>query len=61
MLIENHAHYTGSTVARRILDNWATMLPKFRKIMPTEYRKALEEIARREADEGDLPAVVAGE
>ena len=43
-LIENHRHYTGSTVAQTILDNWEDYRPKFVKVMPTEYRRALQEI-----------------
>ena len=45
-LISNHMHYTGSTRARDILDNWADYRPKFRKVMPVEYRRALEEMER---------------
>ena len=45
-LISNHMHYTGSTRAREILDNWADYRPKFRKVMPVEYRRALEEMER---------------
>jgi glutamate synthase (NADPH/NADH) large chain len=44
-LIGNHARYTGSTRARHILENWETFLPKFRKVMPVEYRRALAELA----------------
>ncbi|HUU66607.1 MAG TPA: glutamate synthase large subunit [Methyloceanibacter sp.] len=47
-LIENHLHYTGSSRAREILDNWADYLPKFVKVMPVEYRRALEEMARQQ-------------
>jgi glutamate synthase (NADPH) large chain len=45
-LISNHMHYTGSTRAKEILDNWADFRPKFRKVMPVEYRRALEEMER---------------
>jgi glutamate synthase (NADPH/NADH) large chain len=45
-LIANHLHYTGSERARIILDNWAEYRPKFRKVMPVEYRRALEEMER---------------
>ncbi len=45
-LISNHMHYTGSTRAKEILDNWADYRPKFRKVMPVEYRRALEEMER---------------
>ncbi len=44
-LISNHARYTGSDRARHILENWETFLPKFRKVMPVEYRRALAELA----------------
>jgi glutamate synthase (NADPH/NADH) large chain len=54
-LIENHLHYTGSARARAILDDWASYLPKFVKVMPVEYRRALEEMARRQiADKAGL-------
>jgi len=43
-LIENHRQYTGSDRAALILDNWEDYRPKFVKVMPTEYRRALAEI-----------------
>jgi glutamate synthase (NADPH/NADH) large chain len=43
-LVANHARYTGSTRAREILENWEEFRPKFRKIMPVEYRRALTEL-----------------
>jgi glutamate synthase (NADPH/NADH) large chain len=55
--IEKHLHYTGSTVARNILDNWNDMLPKFVKVMPVDYRRALEEMKQAQANE---PAALAG-
>jgi len=45
-LISNHLAYTGSERAKTILDNWADYRPKFRKVMPVEYRRALEEMER---------------
>jgi len=42
-LIENHMHFTDSDRARHILDNWDTYLPKFVKVMPVDYRRALLE------------------
>ncbi|MER9892321.1 glutamate synthase large subunit [Mesorhizobium sp. M0119] len=45
-LISNHVHYTGSVRGREILDDWAIFRPKFRKIMPVEYRRALIEMER---------------
>jgi glutamate synthase (NADPH/NADH) large chain len=43
-LIERHLQYTGSSVARRILDHWEAYLPKFIKVMPVDYRRALLEM-----------------
>jgi glutamate synthase (NADPH/NADH) large chain len=44
-LLENHARYTNSARAKNILADWQAYLPKFRKVMPTEYRRALNELA----------------
>ena len=43
-LIERHARYTGSQNARHILDHWAAFLPRFVKVMPVDYKKALEKM-----------------
>jgi len=45
-LIAKHKAYTGSTRAAAILDDWETYRAKFRKVMPVEYRRALEEMER---------------
>jgi len=45
-LISQHLHHTGSERAKTILDNWADYRPKFRKVMPVEYRRALIEMER---------------
>ncbi|GAB1716852.1 MAG: glutamate synthase (NADH) large subunit [Nitrobacter sp.] len=44
VLITRHAKLTGSKRAAEILANWKAYLPKFRKIMPVEYRRALKEM-----------------
>ena len=44
MLITRHQQYTDSARAREILGNLGHYLPKFVKIMPTEYRRALAEM-----------------
>ncbi|MBI3902408.1 MAG: glutamate synthase subunit alpha [Nitrosomonadales bacterium] len=49
--IEKHLRYTGSARAKQILDNWAHYLPKFIKVLPTEYRRALQEIAQQQVKE----------
>lgn len=43
-LITRHSQYTGSAKAKRILESWATYLPKFVKVMPVDYRLALEKL-----------------
>jgi glutamate synthase (NADPH/NADH) large chain len=43
-LISRHAHFTGSAIAKKILGDWATWYPRFRKVMPVEYRRALNEL-----------------
>jgi glutamate synthase (NADPH/NADH) large chain len=53
-LVENHHRYTGSTVAKDILANWERYLPKFVKVMPVDYRRALKEIqAQQESEAGE--------
>ena len=59
-LIENHAHYTNSGRAQEILAQWDVMLPKFRKVMPVEYRRALKEMAKAQED-ANQAIVAAGE
>jgi glutamate synthase (NADPH/NADH) large chain len=45
-LIVRHAHYTSSARAHAILANFAAWLPRFRKVMPTEYERALADLAK---------------
>ncbi len=42
-LIEKHRDYTGSTVAADVLSRWEEVLPQFMKVMPTDYKRVLEE------------------
>ncbi len=48
-LIEEHHLRTQSTVAARILRAWADYLPRFVKVMPHDYKRALAELAEAEA------------
>jgi glutamate synthase (NADPH/NADH) large chain len=48
-LISNHQQYTGSEVAARILDNWDAELARFIKVMPTDYKRVLEEMKKQQA------------
>jgi len=47
-LIQRHKSFTGSDLAEKILANWADYLPKFKKVMPVEYRRALAEMQKAE-------------
>jgi glutamate synthase domain-containing protein 3 len=48
-LIEAHAQLTGSPKAKQVLDQWPTILKKFVKVFPREYRRVLSERAKKEA------------
>ena len=39
---------TGSAVAERILASWEAELPRFAKVMPHDYKRALAELAEEE-------------
>ena len=41
-LLEEHAQRVGSRKAFELLDSWETVVPKFVKVVPSEYRRALE-------------------
>jgi glutamate synthase (NADPH/NADH) large chain len=45
ILVERHLLFTGSAHARELLENWDAVLPHFVKVMPTEFRRALNELA----------------
>jgi glutamate synthase (NADPH/NADH) large chain len=48
-LVEEHVRRTGSERARRILATWEVQLPKFIKVMPRDYKRALAELAAEAA------------
>jgi len=49
-LLRKHYRYTGSAVAQEILGRWYEYLPKFVKVMPFEYKRALQEIMIEQID-----------
>ncbi|MBI2564121.1 MAG: glutamate synthase subunit alpha, partial [candidate division NC10 bacterium] len=49
-LIRKHAENTQSTRARKVLANWDRMLPKFVKVMPRDYKRALAAMKRAEVE-----------
>lgn len=59
-LIEDHRHYTGSEVADRILSDFNRVLPKFVKVLPLDYKRILEEEARKkkEAEKKEMSSYI---
>jgi len=52
-LIDKHRSLTGSAVADRMLWDWETSLKKFVKVIPTDYKRVLEQQALAKAKAGD--------
>jgi len=52
-LLRRHVRYTQSTVAEGILARWGKMQPKFVKVMPRDYKRALN--AMKRAQEEGIP------
>jgi glutamate synthase (NADPH/NADH) large chain len=44
-LVERHARFTGSRRAAEVLERWGEYRPRFVKVFPKEYRRALGELA----------------
>lgn len=49
-LVEDHHHYTGSELAARILLDFTRALPRFVKVLPTDYKRVMEEEAIKAAE-----------
>ena len=45
-LLTRHYKYTNSSRAQGIIGNWAQYLPKFVKVMPVEYARALADLEK---------------
>jgi glutamate synthase (ferredoxin) len=45
-MLKNHQQYTGSAVAEKILSGWGDLQKQFVKVMPIEYKKALEALKK---------------
>jgi len=50
-LLHRHVRYTGSSLAREILEHWYDYLPKFVKVISFEYKRALNEMKMLQIDE----------
>ena len=42
-LISRHWHFTGSPLARRMLDDWSRYVEEFIQVVPIEYKRVLQE------------------
>ncbi len=56
-LIQNHVKYTESEYAARILRDWTEVAMQFVKVMPIDYRRALERLKKQESKETEVVAV----
>ena len=57
-LIEAHRRYTGSARATEVLENWSDYRGRFVKVMPVEYRKALQKMQQRTQEEAGVSVAV---
>jgi len=55
-MIEKHVALTESNKGKKLLENWEESLSNFVRIMPTEYKKALERLATEEPQFEELTA-----
>jgi glutamate synthase domain-containing protein 3 len=56
-LIGDHVKFTGSEYAARIIRDWTEIMPQFVKIMPIDYRRAMERLHKAESKETDVVAL----
>ncbi len=50
-MLKRHIHYTDSSLARDIINRWYEYLPKFVRVLPLEYKRALNEMKTALIDE----------
>jgi glutamate synthase (NADPH/NADH) large chain len=61
VLIERHVHFTGSPRGAAVLADWDNARSKFVKVMPVEYRRALQQMqAKSRATERSEISVAVG-
>ena len=49
--IQNHSNYTNSSVAKKIMKSWNKEIKNFIKVMPSDYKKALEMIRKEKLNQ----------
>ena len=50
-MVQRHETYTRSELAARVLANWQTLVPKFVKVIPKDYKRVLQALKQVE-DQG---------
>jgi glutamate synthase (NADPH/NADH) large chain len=50
-LLEQHHELTGSVKAKELLSRWEQTIPLLRKVVPTEYRRALADAERKRSSQ----------
>jgi glutamate synthase (NADPH/NADH) large chain len=56
ILVERHQLHTGSAVAADLLADWETALTRFVKVMPRDYRRALEALEAERLEAASVAA-----
>ena len=49
-IVERHLEFTGSPLAKRLLDTWEDTVQRFTKVIPREYKAMMQNIARFKAE-----------
>jgi glutamate synthase (NADPH/NADH) large chain len=57
-VVEAHLAHTGSPVAATLLSDWSSALPRFRAIVPRDYRRVIEATKRAQANGEDVDTAV---
>ncbi len=50
-MLKKHIHYTDSFIAKDIINRWYEYMPKFIRVLPLEYKRALNEMKTALIDE----------
>ena len=56
ILVERHKLHTGSARAAALLDDWDNALSRFIKVMPTDYARALKQLAAEREEAASVAA-----
>ncbi len=59
-LISRHQRYTRSPLAAKLLNDWSNTVTRFVKVMPVDYRRALQEIEAAQRAEAEKKEAIHG-